>query len=203
MLDINIFDIDLIVYYAKFEMLYTEVKYLQSNNLLFNPKIVILRMSLTIVQYNTILAKKVHNYFEVMINYIIAQTSHVRRNNVSLLFCILANFLFHRWYFLCHKFILDWLFVHSHSWTQTLCTKKGVPHSHLPQFSSCCDDSPQFSSIKAGRQQMWVRWQEFFHDLHLTELSSSSLLNHIASPENLPCGYCVPTPVRHFDQQLL
>ena len=105
----------------------------------------------------TILTKKVHNYFEVMINYIIAQTSHVRRNNVSLWVCILANFLFHRWYFLCHKYILDWLFVHSHSWTQTLCTKKGVPHSHLPQFSSCCDDSPQFSSIKAGRQQMWVR----------------------------------------------
>ena len=82
MLDINIFDIDLIVYYAKFEMLYTEVKYLQSNNLLFNPKIVILRMSLTIVQYYTILTKKVQIYFEVMITYIIAVTLHVRRNNV-------------------------------------------------------------------------------------------------------------------------
>ena len=30
---------------------------------------------------------------------------------------------------------------------------------------------------------------------------SSSLLNHIASPENLPCGYCVAAPVSLFDQQ--
>ena len=43
-------------------------------------------MSLTIVQYNTILTKMVQNYFEVMINKIIAVTLHVRRNNVSL-FC--------------------------------------------------------------------------------------------------------------------
>ena len=42
--------------------------------------------------------------------------------------------------------------------------------------------------------------EEFVHVLHLTELSSSSLLNHIASPEYLPCGFCVATPVRHFDQ---
>ena len=63
-------------------MLHTEVRFLQSNNLLFNPKIIILRMSSTIVQYNTILTKKIQNYFEVMIIYIIAGTSHFRRNNV-------------------------------------------------------------------------------------------------------------------------
>ena len=45
--------------------------------------------------------------------------------------------------------------------------------------------------------------KEFVHVLHLTELSSSSLLNHIASPENLPCGYCVAVHVRHFDEQSL
>ena len=39
-------------------------------------------MSLTIVQYNNYLTKKILNYFEVMINYIIALTSHARRNNL-------------------------------------------------------------------------------------------------------------------------
>ena len=48
---------------------------------------------------------------------------------------------------------------------------------------------------------MWVRRKEFVHVLHFTELSSSSLLNHIASPGYLPCGFCVTSPVRHFDQQ--
>ena len=51
-----------------------------------------------------------------------------------------------------------------------------------------------------------VRQQEFVwvvHVLHLTELSSSSLLNHIASPEYLHCGFCVAAPVRHFDQKHL
>ena len=43
-------------------------------------------MSSTIVQYYTILTKKVQIDFEVMIIYIIAVTSHVRRNNV-LPFC--------------------------------------------------------------------------------------------------------------------
>ena len=41
-----------------------------------------------------------------------------------------------------------------------------------------------------------MRQKEFVHVLHLTELSSSSLLNHIASPENLPCEYCVAAPVK-------
>ena len=51
MLDFNIFDIEIIVYYASFEMLQTEVRFLWSNNLLFIPTIIILRMSLIIVQY--------------------------------------------------------------------------------------------------------------------------------------------------------
>ena len=184
-------------------MLQAEVWFLWSNNLLFNPKIVILWVSSTFVQYNNILTKKVQNYFEVMINYIVALTSHVRKNNVSLLVCILANFLFYGWYYYCHEFILDWLFVHSHSWNQTLCTKQGVSDLHLPRFSPCNDVSPQFSSVKAGRQQMWVRWQEFVwvvHNLHFTELSSS-LLNYIASLDDLPCESWVAAPVRHFDQQ--
>ena len=63
-------------------MLHTEVMFLWSNNLLFNQKIIILWVSLAIVQYNTILCKKDDNYFEVMINYIIAVTSCVQRINV-------------------------------------------------------------------------------------------------------------------------
>ena len=66
-LDFNIFDIDLIVYYASFEMLHTEVRFLQSNNLSFNLKVIIIWASSTIVQYNIILTKKVQNYFEVKI----------------------------------------------------------------------------------------------------------------------------------------
>ena len=119
---------------------------------------------------------------------------------------ILANQLLHRRYYYCHEFILDWFCVHSHSWTQTLCIKQGVSDLHWHQFCSCHDDSPQFSSVKAGRQQMWVKWQEFvqvINVLHLTELSSTSLLNYAASPENLPCSYCEAVPVRHFDQQHL
>ena len=102
--------------------------------------------------------------------------------------------------------ILDWLFVHClYSCTQTLCTKQGVSDFHWSQFCSCHDVFPQFSPVKAGRQQMWVRWQVFVrvvHNLHLTELSSS-LLNYIAPPENLICGCCVPVPVMLFDQQHL
>ena len=39
-------------------------------------------MSLTIVQYNNYFTKMVLNYFEVMINYIIAVSLHVRRKNL-------------------------------------------------------------------------------------------------------------------------
>ena len=102
---------------------------------------------------------------------------------------VVTTFHFHGWYYYCHEFILDWFCVHSHSWTQTLCIKQGVSDLHWHQFSSCHDDSPQFSSVKAGRQQIWVRWQEFVWVvpvLHFTELRSS-LLNHIASPKNLTC----------------
>ena len=41
-----------------------------------------------------------------------------------------------------------------------------------------------------------MRQKECVQVLHFTELSSSSLLNHIASPENLPCEYCVAAPVK-------
>ena len=64
-------------------------------------------MSSTIVQYYTIITKKTQNYFEVMIKYIIAVTSSVRRNNVSILVWVLANILFHRCYYSCHEFISD------------------------------------------------------------------------------------------------
>ena len=117
---------------------------------------------------------------------------------------VLTTFHFHRWYYLHHEFILDWFCVHSHSRTQTLCIKQGVSDLHWHRFCSCHDVSPQFSSVKAGRQQMWVRWQEFvqvINVLHFTELSSSSLLNYIASPKNLPFRCCVAVPVRHFDHQ--
>ena len=139
-----------------FKMLHTEVKFLQSNNLLFNPMFIILGMSSTLFQYDTILTRKVQIYFEVMINYIIALTLHVRRNNLmSFCSCQLSQW----WYYLHHEFILDWLCVHS--WTQTLYIKHGVSDLHLAQLSSCHDVSPHFSSVKEGRQQMWVRWQEF------------------------------------------
>jgi hypothetical protein len=54
---------------------------LQSNNLLFNPAIVIVCVSSIIVQYITILSIKVQNYFEVMIKKMIAVVSYVQRNN--------------------------------------------------------------------------------------------------------------------------
>ena len=144
----------------------------------------------------TIVTKMVLNYFEVMINYIIALTLHARRNNL-MSFCSFQ--LSQWWYYDHHDFILDWLWLYS--WTQTLCIKQGESDLHSPQFSSCHAIPPQFISVKAGRQQMWVRQKEFVHVLHLMELSSSSLLNHIASPEYLPCEYCMAAPVRHFDQQ--
>ena len=153
---------------------------------------------------NTILTKKVQIYLEAMINYRIAVTLHARET----MWChfVLTTFHFHEWYYYCHEFILDWFCVHSHSWTQTLCTKQGMSDLRWHQFCSCHDVSVQVSSVKAGRQQTWVRWQEFVQvikNLLLTELSSSSLLNYIASPKNLPFRCCVIAPVRHFDQQHL
>ena len=133
-----------------------------------------------------------------MINYIIALTLHARRNNL-MSFCSYQCSQW--WYYNRHEFILDWLCCHS--WTQTLCIKQGVSDLHWLQFSSCHAIPPQCSSVKADGQQMWVRQKEFVHVLHFTELSSSSLLNHIASPQNLPCEYCVTSPVWHFDQQHL
>ena len=131
-----------------------------------------------------------------MINYIIALTSHVRRNNL-MSFCSYQRS--HWWYYDRHEFILDWLCLHS--WTQSLCIKQSESDLHWPQFRVCHDNPPQFLSVIADRQQMWVRRKEFVLVLHFMELSSSSLLNHIASPENLPCGCCVAATVRHFDQQ--
>ena len=146
----------------------------------------------------TNLTKRVLNYFEIMINYKVAVTSHVKRNNL-MSFCSCQHSQW--WYYNHHEFILDWLCLHS--WTQNHCIKQGESDLHRPQFISCYDDSPQFSSVKADGQQMWVRQKEFVHVLHFTELSSSSLLNHIASPKNLSCEYCVTSPVWHFDQQCL
>jgi hypothetical protein len=133
-----------------------------------------------------------------MINYIIAVFLHVRRNNLMSLCSYQCS---QWWYYNHHESILDWLCLHS--WTQTLCIKQGESDLHWPWYSSCHDIPPQFLSVKAGRQQMWVRQQEFVHVLHFTELRRSSLLNYIASPQNLPCEYCVAAPVRHFDQQRL
>ena len=48
-------------------------------------------MSSTIVQYYNIITKMVQICFKVMINYIIAVTSHARRNNV---FGFLSNSIF-------------------------------------------------------------------------------------------------------------
>ena len=138
------------------------------------------------------------NYFEVMINYIIAVNLHARRNNL-MSFCSYQCSQW--WYYDCHEFILDWLCCHS--WTQNLCIKQGESYLHLPWFSSCHAIPPQFLSVKADGRQMWVRKKEFVLVLHLTELSSSWLLNHIASPEYLPCELCVAAPVWHFDQQHL
>ena len=151
-----------------------------------------------LLNMTTIFTKMVLNYFQVMINYIVAVNLLARRNN------LMSSCSYQRsqwWYYLHHEFILDWLCLHS--WTQNLCIKQVVSDLHWPQFSSWHDIPPQFLSVKAGRQQMWVRQKESVHVLHLMELSSSSLLNHIASPQNLPCEYCVAAPVRYFDQQCL
>ena len=129
-------------------MLHTEVRFLWYNNLLFNPKIIILWVSLTIVQFKSILTKRVQNYFEVMIHDIIPETSHARRKNVTSFVRNLVNQLFHGWHYYHHEFILEWLCAWVHSWTQTLCIKQGVSDLHLSQFSSWYDVSPQFSSVK-------------------------------------------------------
>ena len=139
-------------------MLHTEVRFLQSNNLFFNLKVIIIWASSTIVQYNIILTKKVQNYFKVMINYIIAVTLHAKRDNVR-------SFSSYQLPFSQMILLLSWIhigltFAHSQPWTQTLCIKQDESDLHFPQFSSCHDVSPQFSYVKAGRQQMWVRWQE-------------------------------------------
>ena len=101
--------------------------------------IVIIWVSSTIVQYSTNLTKKVQNYFEVMINYMIAVPLHARRNIVRSLVQVLVNQLFQRQYYSCCYFILDWIFVWVHSLNQTLCTKQSVSDLHLPQLSSCHD----------------------------------------------------------------
>ena len=135
-----------------------------------------------------------------MINYIIAVSLCVRRNNMRSLYSYSFQ-LYHRWYYDRHGFILDWLCLHS--WTQTLCIKQGESDLHWPQFRVCHDIPPQFLSVIADGQQLWVRQNEFVLVLHFIELSSSSLLNNIASPKNLPCEYCMAAAVRHFDQQCL
>ena len=180
-------------------MLHTEVVFLDLTIYYSIQKWKLFVQAWLLFNITTILTKMVLNYFWAMINYIIAITLHVRRNNL-MSFC--SYQLSQWWYYNRHEFILDWLCLHF--WTQTLCIKQGESDLHWPRFSSCHDDSPQFLSVKAGRQQTWVRWQEFVHVLHVlhfTELSSSWLLNHIASPQNLPCGCCVAAPVWHFDQQ--
>ena len=116
------------------------------------------------------------NYFEVMINYIIALTLHARRNNL-MSFCPYQRSQW--WYYDHHEFLLDWLCLHS--WTQNLCILQGESDMHWPRFSSCHAIPPQFSSVKADGQQTWVRQKEFVHVLHLIVLRSSSLLNYVAS----------------------
>ena len=177
-------------------MLHTEVVFLDLTIYYSIQQLLLLEWARLLFNIATILTKKVLNYFEVMKNYIIAVTLHARRNNV-MSFCPYQH---SQWcYYDHHEFLFDWLCLYS--WTQTLCILQGESYLHLPRFSLCHNIPPQFLSVKAGRQQMWVRRKEFVLVLHFTELSSFSLLNHIASPEYLPCEYCVAAPVRHFDQQ--
>ena len=91
----------------------------------------------------TILTKMVLNYFEVMINYIIAVSLHARRNNLMSL-CSYQHSQW--WYYDRHEFILDWLCLHS--WTQNLCITQGESDLHLPRLSLCHAIPPQFSSVK-------------------------------------------------------
>ena len=179
MLHTDVVFLDLTIYYS-----IKKLKFSVRARLLFN--------------ITTILAKIILNYFWAMNNNIIAVTYHTRKKNLmSFCSCQLSQW----WYFFCHDFMLGWLCLHS--WSQTLCIKGGESDLHCPWFSSCHDVSLQFSSVKAGRQQMWVRQQEFVwvvYVLYFTELSTSSLLNHIDSPQNLPCESSVTAPVRFFDQ---
>ena len=155
MLDFNILDIEIIVYYATFQMLHTEVVFLDLIFYYSIQQLQLLEWARLLFNITTIFTKMVLNYFEVMINYIIAVNSHARRNNL-MSFCSYQRS--HWWYYNCHDFILDWLCLHS--WTQNHCIKQGESDLHWPRFSSCHDIPPQFSSVKADGQQMWVRWKE-------------------------------------------
>ena len=168
-------------------MLHTKVVFLDLTIYYSIQQLQLLEWAQFLFNITTICTKKVLNYVEVMINYIIAVTSHVRRNNL-MSFCPYQHYQW--WYYNHHEFLLDWLCLHS--WTQNLCILQGESDLHSPRFSSCHDIPPQFSSVKADGQQMWVRWKEFVLVLHFTELSSSSLLNHIASPGYLPSGFVWP-----------
>ena len=142
-------------------MLHTEVVFLDLAIYYLIQKWKLFVQARLLFNIRPILAKMVLNYFEVMINYIIAVSLHVRRNNLmSFCSCQLSKW----WYYNCHEFILDWLCLHS--WTQNLCIKQGESNLHWPQFSSCHDIPPQFLSVIAGRQQMWVRRKEFVLVLH-------------------------------------
>ena len=138
-------------------MLHTEVVFLDLTIYYSIQQLLLLEWARLLFNITTILTKMVLNYFEVMINYIIALTLHARRNNL-MSFCSYQHSQW--WYYDRHEFILDWLCLHS--WTQTLCIKQGESDLDLPWFSSCHDIPPQLSSVKAGRQQMWVRWKNLF-----------------------------------------
>ena len=148
-------------------MLHTEVVFLDLTIYYSIQQLYHLEWARLLFNIITILAKKVLNYFEVMINYIIALTLHNRRNNL-MSFCPYQRSQW--WYYDHHDFILDWLCLHS--WTQTLCIKQGVSDLHLPWFSLCHAIPPQFSSVKADGQQMWVRWQELVWVDHILYLRS-------------------------------
>ena len=97
----------------------------------------------------TILAKKVLNYFEVMIDYIIAVTLHARET-ISCHF-VHTNIISDDIMTIMNSYWIDSVFTLE---LKTHCIKQGESDLHWPQFSSCHAIPPQFSSVKADGQQM-------------------------------------------------
>ena len=124
---------------------------LQSNDLLFHPEIISVLVSLTIVQYNTVLSKKVQNYFKVMINYIIAVTSSVRRNNVMPLCSCSCQFPFSQMILLASCIYIGLTFCLGSLLKSNPLHHAGWVWFELAWFCSYHDVSPQVSSVKVGR----------------------------------------------------
>ena len=128
-------------------MLHTEVVFLDLTIYYSIQKWKLFVRARLLFNITTILTKKVLNYFEVMINYIIAVTLHVRRNNVMPFFS---------YHLLFSQMILlpSWIHIGLILYSQPLLNSNTLHQARcvwytLDPVCSCHDVSPQFSSGKA------------------------------------------------------